>query len=180
MSNTGTASLSITSISVSGDFAQTNNCSASLAAGTSCTINVTFTPTTTGTRTGMLSVADNVQGSPQTVSLSGTGVSPVVKLSPTSINFGKILVGTASAVKTVTLANTGTGILVIRGISLVGTNATDFSQTNNCGASIAPGAKCTIQVIFRPLAKGTRTASLSVQDNAPSSPQSVSLSGTGQ
>lgn len=180
LSNTGTAPLSISSISISGDYAQSGNCSASLPAGTSCTISVTFTPTSTGTRTGTLTVMDNASGSPQLVSLSGTGVSPVVKLSPPSVSFGKVLVGTASAAKTVSLANTGIGTLVIKGIGFAGTNATDFSQTNNCGASLAPGAKCAIQVTFRPLAKGTRTGSLIVQDNAPNSPQSVSLSGTGQ
>ncbi len=74
LTNTGTASLAISAITVSGDFAESNNCGGSVAAGSSCTISVTFTPTTTGTRPGTLSISDNAAGSPQSVILSGTGV----------------------------------------------------------------------------------------------------------
>ena len=73
LTNGGNAALSITSISATGDFAQTNNCGSSLSAGANCAINVTFTPTTTGSRSGALSVSDNAAGSPQTVSLAGQG-----------------------------------------------------------------------------------------------------------
>lgn len=74
LSNIGNATLGITSIATSGDFGQTNNCASSLGAGVSCTINVTFTPESTGTLTGSLSVTDNATDSPQTVSLTGTAV----------------------------------------------------------------------------------------------------------
>jgi hypothetical protein len=75
LSNTGTANLGVTGITISGDFSQTNNCGSSVAAGLSCTINVTFSPTAIGTRTGTLTITDNSKGSPQTVSLTGTGTS---------------------------------------------------------------------------------------------------------
>jgi hypothetical protein len=94
LSNTGMATLTITSITASGDFSQTNNCRGSVAPSASCTINVTFTPTATGTRTGTLTITDNnngVAGSTQTVSLTGTGVNPVPtlsKLSPSSATAG--------------------------------------------------------------------------------------------
>ena len=74
LTNTGTASLVISGIATSGDFAESNNCGGSVTAGSSCTISVTFTPTTTGTRPGTLSISDNAAGSPQSVVLSGTGV----------------------------------------------------------------------------------------------------------
>ncbi len=74
LTNTGTASLSISGIAVSGDFAESNNCGSSVTAGSSCTISVTFTPITTGTRSGALSISDNGTGSPQSVVLSGMGV----------------------------------------------------------------------------------------------------------
>jgi Abnormal spindle-like microcephaly-assoc'd, ASPM-SPD-2-Hydin len=74
LTNTGTASLSISGIAASGDFAESNNCGSSVTAGSSCTISVTFTPTTTGTRPGTLSISDNGTGSPQSVVLSGMGV----------------------------------------------------------------------------------------------------------
>jgi hypothetical protein len=72
LTNSGTAALTISSIAASGDFAQTNNCGTSLAAAASCSINVTFTPTTTGSRTGSIAVTDNASGSPQTIALSGS------------------------------------------------------------------------------------------------------------
>ena len=65
LTNTGTASLSISGISASGDFGETNNCGSSLAAGGNCNISVTFSPTGSGTRTGTLSITDNASGSPQ-------------------------------------------------------------------------------------------------------------------
>jgi Abnormal spindle-like microcephaly-assoc'd, ASPM-SPD-2-Hydin len=75
--NTGTASLTITSIAITGinavEFAQTDNCGSSLAAGASCTISVTFMPTVSGIRTAAVSIADNAAGSPQQVTLSGIG-----------------------------------------------------------------------------------------------------------
>jgi Beta-propeller repeat/Abnormal spindle-like microcephaly-assoc'd, ASPM-SPD-2-Hydin/Cep192 domain 4 len=74
LTNTGNASLTITGVTISANFSQTNNCMSNLPAGSSCTIDVTFTPTTTGSLTGTLSVADNAADSPQTVSLTGTGI----------------------------------------------------------------------------------------------------------
>src|SRR5208337_3124184 len=85
LSNTGSAVLSITSITVSGDFSQTNTCGSSVAASASCTISVTFKPTTTGTRTGAVTITDNASPATQTVSLTGTGTAPVASLSPTSL-----------------------------------------------------------------------------------------------
>jgi hypothetical protein len=174
---TATAPLSITSIAASGDFAQTNNCPSSLAVGASCTINVTFTPTAAGTRTGTLTVNDNAAGSPHTVSLSGTGVAPApaVSLSPASLTFGNQNTGTTSAAQSVTLTNTGTASLSITGISISG----DFAQTNTCGSSVGAGARCTISVTFTPTAGGTRTGTLTINDNAAGSPHTVSLTGTG-
>jgi len=73
LSNSGGASLSISGIQVTGDYAQTNNCPATLSVGSSCAVNVTFKPTVSGNRSGTLSITDNAQSSPQAVSLNGTG-----------------------------------------------------------------------------------------------------------
>jgi hypothetical protein len=73
LTNSGNAALNVSSIQVTGNFAQTNNCAAALAASSSCTISITFTPTTSGTRGGTLTISDNAAGSPQTVSLTGNG-----------------------------------------------------------------------------------------------------------
>ncbi|MGB8128541.1 MAG: choice-of-anchor D domain-containing protein [Candidatus Angelobacter sp.] len=175
LSNTGTASLAIASIAASGDFAQTNNCGTSLAVNAICAISVTFTPAATGSRTGTVQVIDNAAGSPQSVSLSGTGTAPTAILSPTGLNFGNQQVGTTSGAQTVTLSNTGTAPLAIASIAASG----DFAQTNNCGTSLAVGVNCTITVTFTPTAIGSRSGIVSMTDNATGSPQTVSLSGTG-
>ncbi len=73
LKNTGSGPLSITSIAVSGDFAQTNNCGSKVNPGASCTLNVTFKPTATGTRSGALTINDDAAGSPHKVLLTGTG-----------------------------------------------------------------------------------------------------------
>lgn len=173
LTNPGPATLTISSIAASGDFHQSNNCGSSLGA-TSCTINVTFTPTATGARGGTLTVTDNASNSPQSATLSGTGVAPVASLSPTSVSFGSLPVHSSSASQPVTLTNTGTTSLSISSIATSG----DFEQTNNCGSSLGT-TSCTINVTFTPSASGARSGSLSVADNAAGSPQSSSLSGTG-
>jgi len=184
LSNTGNASLSISSIALSGtnsgDFAQTNNCHTSVGAGANCTINVTFTPSATGSRSASLTITDNATGSPQTLSLTGTGVSaPAVSLSPQGLNFGQENMGLTTAPQTVTLSNTGKASLSISSIALGGAEPFDFAQSNTCGTSVAAGANCTISVTFTPGATGTLSASLSIADNASGTPQTVSLSGTG-
>src|SRR5208337_3294665 len=114
-----------------------------------------------------VSITDNAAGSPQTISLTGTGQAPSVSLSPSSLAFGGQMVGTTSAPQSVTLANTGNGTLSITSISASG----DFAETNTCGSSVAAGASCTISVTFTPTATGTRTGAVSITDNAAGSPQ---------
>jgi len=179
LTNTGNIALAVTSIGITGanpgDFAETNNCGTSVAAGGSCTISVTFKPTTTGTRSAAVSISDNAPNSPQTVSLGGTGVLPAVTLSPTSLTFATQLVGTTSKAQTVTLTNTGLGILKITKHAMSG----PFGLTTNCNATVNPGGSCTISVTFKPTTIGTASGSISITDNAPSSPQTISLQGTG-
>ncbi len=183
LTNTGDASLSLTSVTVTGDFAQTNNCGTSLIAGTSCTVNATFTPMALGNRTGTLSLVGNAPQGPQTVLLSGTGVNagtspgaavPVVSLSRTSLTFASQTMATTSTAQAVTLTNTGNASLSISGIGASGS----FAETNNCGSSLASSASCTISVTFTPTATGTLTGGITLTDNAAASPQAVSLSGT--
>jgi hypothetical protein len=175
LTNTGTSVLNITSITPSGDYAQTNSCGISVAAGANCAINVTFTPTATGTRTGAITVVDDAAGSPQSVTLSGTGTAPVVSLSATSLSFGSHLVNTTSVAKSVTLRNTGTASLSITSIVSSG----QFAQTNNCGITVAAGGSCTISVTFTPTTAGLQTGAITISDSAANSPQTITLSGTG-
>jgi predicted dienelactone hydrolase len=103
---------------------------------------------------------------------------PSVSLSKTSLAFADQLIGTSSAAQTVVLTNGGL-VSSIRSIAVTGANATDFSQTNTCSSSLAPGAKCNITVTFKPTKIGPRTASVTITDSAAGSPQAVALSGTG-
>ena len=96
-------------------------------------------------------------------------------LSPTSLTFATQLVGTASPVQSVLLNNYGTTTLSIAAIAA--TN--NFSETDTCGSSVAAGASCTISVIFTPSVLGNLSGTLSITDDAPGSPQTVPLSGTG-
>ncbi|MFB3921701.1 MAG: choice-of-anchor D domain-containing protein [Terriglobia bacterium] len=190
LSNTGNAPLAISGISITGPFSQTSTCGSTLVSGASCTISVSFLPTSPGAATGTLSIADSASGSPQTVSLSGTGVVPVVSLAPTSLTFASQAVTTpptASDPQTVVLTNTGNATLniAVNGILISGVNASDFLQTNTCGVSavtggtILAGASCAISVSFKPTAAGTRLASVTIIDDASNSPQSIAVTGTG-
>jgi hypothetical protein len=95
------------------------------------------------------------------------------------VNFGTQPVGTKSLPKTITLTNKGSVAVNISGISITGTDPSDFAQTNTCGKSVAAGGSCFIKVTFKPLAKGERTADVSMSDDGGGSPQKVSLTGTG-
>ncbi len=177
LTNTGPLILTISSIAASGDFLQENNCHTSVAAGASCSIDVSFEPTVKGTRTGTLTITGNAANSPQTVALTGTGT--VVELSPTSVNFGNQAVGTTSPPQTVTLTNVGTVPLRIVGIGVDGSDFADFPEATNCPSSLAAEASCAINVRFRPRATGTRRASVVVSDDGGGSPQRVGLVGNG-
>jgi hypothetical protein len=113
-----------------------------------------------------------------TFTATATGT-PAATLSPTSLTFGNTSVGSSSATQTITLTNSGTASLSTPTVSITGTNAGDFSQTNTCSGAVAASGTCTITVSFSPATTtGTRTAVLSISDNAPSSPQTASLTGT--
>ncbi|HUQ28544.1 MAG TPA: choice-of-anchor D domain-containing protein, partial [Usitatibacter sp.] len=177
LTNSGSAALAIRSIAASSEFTQVNGCPASLAAGASCTIDVKFTPTASGPRTGTLSVATNAGGSPHTVGLTGTGtvLAPSVSLSPASVAFASRTVATASAPQTITLANSGNAPLDISSVAITG----DFAFASACPSQLAALASCTIDVTFTPLAVGPRAGTVTIASNAPGSPHAVSLTGTG-
>ena len=179
LTNTGTATLNIGSIAISGDFAQqtvAKACTGTVLAGASCLIKVAFTPTQVGLRTGSITITDNATGSPQSLALSGTG-NPQATLAPANASFGGLTVGTTSSSKVFTLSNKQNVTLNNIAISTTG----DFSvSATTCTGSLAASSSCTISVVFTPTVKGTRTGSLSVSDSASNSPESSSLTGTGK
>jgi hypothetical protein len=109
----------------------------------------------------------------------GGGGGPAVTLVPTSLKWGKIFVGVKSWAKTVTLTNTGTATLNISSITASG----DFAiktVARSCGSTVAAGANCLIKVTFTPTQVGVRTGQVTINDNAPDTPQHVALTGTGK
>jgi len=177
--------MTISSITITGtnpaNFAQTNNCGTSLGAGSFCTINVTFTPSSNGAKSAKVSIADNAPKSPQTVTLSGTGATPATaQLSSAAFNFGTVADFAVSAAQSVTLKNTGTTALQIASIAIGGSNPGDFVISSNaCGATLAAAGTCIVKVEFTPQAEGTRAAQLVFSDSVATSPQNLSLTGTG-
>ncbi|HEV2342868.1 MAG TPA: discoidin domain-containing protein [Actinocrinis sp.] len=323
VTNPGTTAAAVSSISATAGFSQANNCGGSIAAGGSCTVDVSFAPTTGGNLTGTLSIASNAPGSPLTVALAGRGLTATTDLaqgqpatatssfqtyvpsnvtdgntstywestdgagypqnitvdlgsttsigsltlnlppsaawntrtetlsvlgstngtsftqivgsanytfnpavannsvnvalpsgtsaryvelsftantgwsaaqlsefqifsggatngsaltaSPSSLSFGNVNVGSTSGAQTVTVANPGGTAATISSVSA----GAPFTQTNTCGSSLAAGASCTVSVQFAPTAGGAASGTLSVASNAPGSPLTVTLSGTG-
>lgn len=183
VANTGGATASITSISLSGDFAfVANTCGKSLAAantpGDSCTVSITFTPTRSGNLTGALTVVDSA--GTQTAQLAGTGMTPPTdQLSPLSLTFASQSVGTESSSQKITLTNSGDAS--VEDIT-VQPSSTDFIGANNCGATLAGHSSCAILVSFLPSITGTDSGSVTVNDVVAAGSthtQLVALTGTG-
>jgi pimeloyl-ACP methyl ester carboxylesterase len=104
---------------------------------------------------------------------------PGVSLTPATLSFANQLLDTPSVPRTATLTNNGTAILNISGIAISGTDSGDFTQISTCGATLAASANCTISVTFTPTALGTRTATLTITSDAPNTPHTATLTGTG-
>ncbi len=174
--NTGNAPLKISSLAVTGDFSETDNCGSSVLAGKSCTIKVRFTPQASWTRQGLLVVNDNAAPGSQSAILAGMGSSGgVPKPSVNTLTFDSQTVGTSSSPQSVTLTNNGTGTIYINGITASG----DFSQTNNCKSTLTEGSQCTLYVTFTPTWSGTRGGEVVLNYFDPPLIQPISLSGTG-
>lgn len=180
LTNIGSAPLtfptapSITGTNASNWSVGTNGCTGSKAAGATCTIQVVFAGGT-GLLSASLSVPTNATGSPQTVSL--TGGTQAVTLSPGSLTFPTTTIGQSSATQTITLSNVTGSTITGVAVSIVGTNAADYSQTNNCPSSVVSSATCAIVVTFTPTAAGTRLATVSVANSAAGAPQTANVSG---
>lgn len=182
LTNTGTAPMGFVGVTFTGpnfnSFAQTNACPSTLAPNATCTINVTFTPQAGGALSANMVITDSAPGSPQTVAVSGTGVSAVV-LSPTGLSFPLQINGTSGTPQSITVTNNQTVALGITSIAITGTNNGSFSQVNTCGVTVASAASCTITVTFTPNFTGSNSANLVITDDAPGGQQSATLFGLG-
>ncbi len=181
MSNNLSVGLTISSIQASAPFAQTNNCGTSLAAGSSCTLNVTFDPSAVQFYSSSLTITDSATSSPQMVSLAGNGVVPVATLPKVGgLYFNHQIVSTPSTPQPVTLTNNLSTTLTFTSMSTPAV----FPITTNCGngaggGTLAAGASCTVEVSFDPQATTTYNTSLTIAESAPGSPLVIPLVGEG-
>ena len=176
--STGAENVVVSNVAVSGstDFSTTEDCTAAttgIAPGSSCTIDVTYTPRPGTTASGTVTVTDSV--GTRTVSLAGRSQG-VVTTDASSMAFGDVKVGTVSAPDVVTVLNDGPAPLTVTGTSLSGTGASHYQRATDC-AVLDPGASCEVSVTFRPLSTGTKNATLTIATNGGNS--SLSLTGRG-
>jgi len=165
-------------IVAAGDYTVTGDCPAAgaqLASSAICTLQVTFKPTQTGTRTGAISIATSLTSLPLVANLTGTGSQSHLQATPPSLTFSSITVG-SSASLTLSLTNTGTAPVNQLALSVTG----DYSITKSCSVtSLAPGASCAVTVTFTPTTVAARVGSLTITSSDPSSPLNIPLTGTG-
>ncbi|MGN6380012.1 MAG: choice-of-anchor D domain-containing protein [Gaiellales bacterium] len=184
VTNSGTLPVTVASSSItsgSSDFSQNGGCDATVLTsnGDHCQIQVTFNPSTAGNKSGQLQILDTAGSSPENVSLSGTATAPAV--SAQNLDFGNVLLG-HSATKTLTVSNSGSSALTIApgGVGLATGGGNYSLSADTCsGQTIAVGNSCTVDVSFHPTLSGAHPGDVSISDNAPGSPQDVSLAGAG-
>jgi hypothetical protein len=177
VTNNGNATLTVTSVVASAQFAETDTCVGTpVAAAGSCTVSVSFAPSAVGTQTGVLTVYGNVPGGQATAALSGVGTAPAsIVLSPLKLSFAPTLVGQTTAAQNVTVSNTGGNAATVQSIGATG----DFAvSANTCGSALASNVGCTVSVTFTPTGAGARTGTLTVIDSVGT--QVATLSGSGQ
>ncbi|MFZ1972984.1 MAG: choice-of-anchor D domain-containing protein, partial [Candidatus Acidiferrales bacterium] len=188
VANVGDVNVTFTSIATTGDFsgATTAQCPTLSTDSSPCTFQIAFKPTAAGTRTGAIAFTDNATGSPQTVTLTGTGMNgpATVTVSPTSLTFASQTISSTSPAQNVTVTNTGTGPVNFTSFSITGENSSSFALASGANAcnptgTLAANASCMIGVTFTPTTTGEIAATLVIADNATGSPQLVSLNGTG-
>jgi len=180
VTSTGNTPVTFGTPAITGDFTETDTCAGqTLAVNSTCTVNVVFAPTATGTRTGLLTLYANVAGGQATVTLTGVGTPAAdIVLNPISLTFPATIVAQTAAAQNMTISNTGGASATLQTPAITG----DFAiSANTCGTTLGPSTGCTVSITFKPTASGTRTGTLSITDtsNTVLSTQTATLTGTG-
>jgi len=142
-----------------------------------CTVRLRFNPGATGARSAQLNVAAS-PGGPGSASLTGTGQQAVLGGLPGALAYGTIEVTVASSSQAFVVTNNGDAISGVPTVTSGGSHPGDFSNTNNCGSALMPGASCTVNITFRPTAGGLRSATFTVAAS-PGGSSMVTVTGTG-
>lgn len=182
LTNTHTLSITISSIDTTGDYAMQTTCPTApsrLGVGESCTVDLTFTPAATGSRSGSLTIVHDGPNTPVVVGLSGVGAGALA-VTPTTLDLGNIPLGTTSPTETIGVENTGVVSITISSVTLTGSR---FAQTHTCPlapAVLAPGGTCAIAVTFTPAERGEATGSVTIVHDSEGSPTVITLAGRSQ
>jgi Abnormal spindle-like microcephaly-assoc'd, ASPM-SPD-2-Hydin len=181
--NAGTTAVNISSVAGSGYFTATPSgatpCGGNLNAGASCTFTVTYAPLVLGSNIGGVTVVDNASITTEVQNQSGSGILAVT-MSPTSISFGTVSVGSTSTVKVITVTNNLTTAVPINSVTASGDFVSTTGGSLPCGSTIPANSICTLGVEFAPTVTGSLSGVFTLSYSAGSSPQNVTLSGTGQ
>jgi len=178
ITNTGNTSVQISQITVSGTGYTLSGATvpATLSPSQSLTLNVVFAPTAAGVASGTVSVTSNASGSPATIALSGTGAQPGLAVNPATFNFGSVIDGQSKS-QSFTITNSGTASLTISQLSI---SAPGYTVNGlSVPSTVAAGGTTTFNAVFVPTTAGSLTGTVNIVSNAPNSPTTVALSGTG-
>jgi hypothetical protein len=177
--NEGTAAATISGVTVTGQFTRNENCTGTLAAGATCYVTTSFRPTSTGFKTGAITISSNAINPTLVVNLSGTGVNPTpptLNGAPPSITFPDTVVG-ATVTRQLYIGNSGSNAAAISSIAASGAGFTLGSSS--CGATLPGGGNCFINVVFAPGTAGGKTGAVTVTSNATNPVLSFPLTGLG-
>ena len=178
ISNTGTANLTITQMSLAGAGFSMGGIATpiTLNPGQNTTLSAKFAPTSAGSASGSISVTSNATGSPLAIALSGTGTQAQLAPTPASVSFGSVAMGNTNT-QTISLKNTGTASATI---SQANASGSGFSISGlTVPTTIAAGGSTTFNIAFSPASSSSVSGSVSLVNNGPSSPLAISLTGTG-
>ena len=180
--NTNSIGVTISNVGVSGDFGIVNDgCSGILAANSSCTVTVSFSPTAYGARTGALTFSGNFSNTGGTINLAGNGTLLAPTFMPSSLAFGGVTVGNTAGPNTVTVTNPNVVGMTFTSATVT-TLSTDYAiVSDTCsGNTIAASGTCTISASFKPIAVGNRAGHLTIVDQGGSGTQKYAMSGSGK
>ena len=185
ITNTGSANETLSNIYIllgnsvaPSEYGLQNTCTAALSPSNSCTVTVTFTPSTVGTYNAVLNISINSGVAVQTLPIPANVVVPF-SVSPSNLTFPSTLVGSTAAAQSITITNNLSTAISSPASAITGPNAADFSQTSSCPASLPGGANCTANISFKPSTPSVETATLTMTSSTGNTTQTVALSGTG-
>jgi hypothetical protein len=181
ITNLGTGTLHFSGVTLGGanpaDFQLNNQCGATLDPGKSCALDLTFVPALQGSRTGTVIIADDAPGGQQTIPMLAEG--QALSVSPKTLSFGVVKVGSTSDPKLVTLTNHSSESVDMKSFAVTGTNRKDFSETNNCPQFLKLNMSCTVSVTFTPSLAGKESATLKIDQNGGGPFMQVPMFGAG-